>query len=78
MLIAGDEVYFPIINAVRERTRQVVAIPLAVASDVAGRGMWTSPVYQLGILANRPKILGLGIASQAASAGQVAGQPHIY
>jgi hypothetical protein len=69
--------YFPIANAVMERTRQVVAIPLGVADNMANRGMWTSPVYQMGMLMNRPRIFGMGVASGAAGAGQ-SGDVHVY
>ena len=65
--------YFPIAMAVKTRAQQVIRVPLGVAENVAGRGMFTNPVYNL-----RSGLgLRLGVSSQSANAGQ-AGDVHIY
>jgi len=68
--------YFPIAMAVKARAQQVVSIPLGVAGNVAGRGMFTNPVYNLrGRLGSMG--MGLGVSSGAAGAGQ-SGEVHVY
>lgn len=64
----------PVVNAAIARTRQVVQMPLEVASDVANRGLIMPRPYGLGLnvrsmIQNRPRILGLGTSSTAANAG---------
>ena len=68
----------PIVNAVMARTQQVVRVPLGMASNVAGRGMWANPVYHLRCrLGSGGLAMRLGVSSQAANAGQ-AGEVHVY
>lgn len=70
--------HLPIVNAVINRTRQVVSIPLGVAEGVATRGMWANPVYQLrGRARSGGLAMRLGVSSGAAGAGQ-SGDVHIY
>ena len=66
--------YFPVLMAVKARAQQVVSIPLGYADNVASKGMFTNPVYQLR---SRMGAMGLGVSSQSANAGQ-AGDVHIY
>ena len=47
---------YPIMNAVRGRTRQAMSMALGTASDVASRGMGTVRAYGLEC---RPNIMGL-------------------
>ena len=68
--------YFPIAMAVKNRVQQVVSFPMGVADNVASRGQWTNPVYNLrGRMGSMG--MGLGISSQSANAGQ-AGDVHVY
>ena len=79
----------PLLNAISGRAQQAIAMvprPLGVASGAASRGfdmLRTSPAG-LGVgnrvrdmFANRPRVLGLGVSSQAASGGQT-GASHIW
>lgn len=69
---------FPIANAVMSRTRQVAQIPLGVADNVASRGMFTNPVYNLRCRFGSSGLgMHLGVSSGAAGAGQ-SGEVHIY
>lgn len=66
--------YFPVVNAVIARTRQVVQMPLAAASNAANRGMIMPRPYGMGGHAlsmwnSRPRVFGLGTSSTAAHAG---------
>lgn len=61
---------YPIMNAVRGRTRQAMSMSLAVASDVASRGMGTVRAYGLRCRPMGLGIFNLGVSSQLASAGQ--------
>jgi hypothetical protein len=58
---------YPIINAVRGRSRQAMSMALGTATDVASRGMGTVRAFGLRC---RPGIMGLGVSSTLASAGQ--------
>jgi len=68
--------YFPIAQAVKARVQQVATLPLGVADNVASRGMFTNPVYNLRMKMGSMG-MGLGVSSQSANAGQ-AGDVHIY
>ncbi len=65
---------FPVVNAIVARTQQVVRMPLAVASDVAHRGLIAPRAYgmrghALSMWESRPRLFGLGTSSTAANAG---------
>lgn len=61
----------PIVNAVMGRTRQAIQMPLAVASNVANRGLIMPRPYgmRLNMWQSRPRLFGLGTSSTAANAG---------
>ncbi len=79
----------PVINAALGRARQAVSMvprPLGIASSAASRGFDMLRTYPSGlgvgnramdVFANRPRVLGMGVSSQAASGGQT-GPVHIW
>jgi hypothetical protein len=71
---------FPIAQAVMNRAQQAINLPMGVADNVASRGMWSNPVYNLGMSLRHHRMglgMGLGVSSGAAGAGQ-SGDVHIY
>jgi len=75
----------PILDGFRSRARQMLSVvpsPLGVASNVADRGMtnlrpWPEGLGVVSRIQGRPRLLGLGVSSDVAGAGQQ-GQQHIF